>query len=203
MLRFADQIEESAEADDGRRRVIRDNTDQLDVLIAQDESSERAEKILHWLVGIAVVLAAAGITTGLVFLFRGVEGAREAAWTAAEQTVVAWLEARVDAFKNLVTSGLAEYFSEDLVAEVERLIEELRRADTFIDGVTDIEIVGSQLFDDLAAVGVVETAQGDVRSLSTGRSVGTYGPEQARFQFELEKAEDGRWRVVRTITVER
>ena len=203
MLRFADQIEESAEADDGRRRVIRDNTDQLDVLIAQDESSERAEKILHWLVGIAVVLAAAGITTGLVFLFRGVEGAREADLTAAEQTVVAGLEARVDAFKNLDTSGLAEYFSEDLVAEVERLIEELRRADTFIDGVTDIEIVGSQLFDDLAAVGVVETAQGDVRSLSTGRSVGTYGPEQARFQFELEKAEDGRWRVVRTITVER
>ena len=203
MLRFADQIEEGAEADDGRRRVIRDNTDQLDALIAQDESSERAEKILHWLVGIAVVLAAAGITTGLVFLFRGVEGAREADLTAAEQTVVAGLEARVDAFKNLDTSGLAEYFSEGLVAEVERLIEELRRADTFIDGVTDIEIVGSQLFDDLAAVGVVETAQGDVRSLSTGRSVGTYGPEQARFQFELEKAEDGRWRVVRTITVER
>ncbi len=203
MLRFADQIKEGAEADDGRRRVIRDNTDQLDALIAQDESSERAEKILHWLVGIAVVLAAAGITTGLVFLFRGVEGARAADLTAAEQTVVAGLEARVDAFKNLDTSGLAEYFSEDLVAEVERLIEELRRADTFIDGVTDIEIVGSQLFDDLAAVGVVETAQGDVRSLSTGRSVGAYGPEQARFQFELEKAEDGRWRVVRTITVER
>ncbi len=203
MLRFADQIKEGAEADDGRRRVIRDNTDQLDALIAQDESSERAEKILHWLVGIAVVLAAAGITTGLVFLFRGVEGARAADLTAAEQTVVAGLEARVDAFKNLDTSGLAEYFSEDLVAEVERLIEELRRADTFIDGVTDIEIVGSQLFDDQAAVGVVETAQGDVRSLSTGRSVGTYGPEQARFQFELEKAEDGRWRVVRTITVER
>ncbi len=202
MLRLGDEMHERTEVNEERRRVIPDNTDQLDVLIADEASSERAEKIGQWLVGIVVALAVAGIVTGLVFLYRGIEGAREADLTAAEETVVAGLEARVNAFRNLETSGLEGYFSQELVAEIDLLIEDLRRADTFVDGVTEIEIVGSQLFDDQAAVEVVETAQGDVRSLSTGRSVGTYGPEQTGFQFELAKAEDGRWRVVRTITVE-
>ncbi len=202
MLRFADEIDEGAEADDERRRVVRDNTGQLDALIADEAASERREKIGQWLVGIVGTLAVAGIVTGLVFLFRGVEGAREADLAAAEETVVDGLKAQVDAFRNLDTSGLEEYFSQALIAEIDQLIEERRRADTFIDVVTVIEIVGSQLFDDQAGVEVVETVQGDVRRLSNGRSVGTFGPEQARIQFELAKADDGRWRVVRAITVE-
>ena len=175
--------------------VVSSNVQAYEQQVIGEQASEAAERRRLRMIGIGVIAA---VILALIVVFVIVQQAQAAGaadLVAAERTAIRGIREELNAFRSLDGSGLRQFYSDDVAAQVEQAIEGLRAQGIFFDSTEEFGVFQSEARDRQAVVVARGAGELSVRALGSSDLL-SRTPQARTIAFGLEKSDAGRWQVV-------
>ena len=176
-------------------RVVSSNVEAHEQQVSIERASEAAERRRLRMIGIGIVAAAILAIIVMIVIAQQAQAASAADLAAAERTALRGIRSELDAFRTLDASGLRQFYSDALAAQLEQAIERLRAQGVFLDSTEEFGVLQSEARDRRAVVVARGAGELLVRALKSSELL-SRTPQTRTIALGLEKSDAGRWQVV-------